>query len=36
MSTDKHKIIETIDITKVYGMGDIQVAALKGVSIHID
>jgi len=31
-----HKIIETIDITKVYGMGDVSVAALKGVSIHID
>ena len=36
MSTNKHKIIETIDITKVYGMGDVKVAALKGVSIHID
>ena len=35
MSTN-HKIIETIDITKVYGMGDVQVAALKGISIHID
>jgi len=35
MSTN-HKIIETIDITKVYGMDDVQVAALKGVSIHID
>ncbi len=35
MSTN-HKIIETIDITKVYGIGDVQVAALKGVSIHID
>jgi len=29
------KIIETVDITKVYGMGDISVAALKGVSIDI-
>jgi putative ABC transport system ATP-binding protein len=28
-------IIETIDITKVYGMGDIEVAALKGVSIQV-
>ncbi len=36
MSTNKHKIIETIDITKVYGMGDVKVAALKGVSVHID
>jgi putative ABC transport system ATP-binding protein len=35
MSTN-HKIIETIDITKVYGMGDVQVEALKGVSIRID
>jgi len=35
MSTN-HKIIETVDITKVYGMGDVQVAALKGLSIHID
>ena len=32
----KHKIIETIDITKVYGMGDVQVEALKGVSVTID
>ena len=29
-------IIETQDITKVYGMGDISVAALDGVSIGID
>jgi putative ABC transport system ATP-binding protein len=28
-------IIETIDTTKVYGMGDISVAALAGVSIRI-
>jgi len=28
-------IIETIDITKIYGMGDIKVAALAGVSIQI-
>ena len=28
-------IIETIDVTKVYGMGDISVAALAGVSIQI-
>ena len=32
----KRKIIETIDITKIYGMGDVSVAALKGVSIQID
>ena len=35
MST-KHKIIETIDVTKVYGIGDVQVEALKGVSVTID
>jgi len=28
-------IIETIDITKIYGMGDVKVAALDGVSIQI-
>lgn len=32
---DKHAIIETVDLTKVYGMGDISVAALAGVSIQI-
>ena len=31
-----HKIIETVDITKVYGMGDISVTALNGVSITIE
>ncbi len=31
-----HRIIETVDITKVYGMGDVSVAALNGVSIQID
>lgn len=30
------KIISTIDLTKIYGMGDISVAALNGVSITID
>jgi len=30
------KIIETIDIMKVFGMGDASVAALKGVSIEIN
>jgi len=30
-----HKIIETKDITKVYGMGDVSVAALNGVSVDI-
>ena len=33
---EKRKIIETVDITKVYGMGDISVAALNGVSITIE
>ncbi|MBI5841590.1 MAG: ABC transporter ATP-binding protein [Chloroflexi bacterium] len=33
--TEPHKIIETIDITKVYGMGDISVAALKGINMQI-
>ena len=32
---DTHMIIETIDVTKVFGMGDVSVAALKGVSIEI-
>lgn len=31
-----HSIITTVDITKVYGMGDIQVAALNGVNIEIN
>ncbi len=30
------KIIETIDITKVFGMGDATVTALKGVSMEIN
>jgi putative ABC transport system ATP-binding protein len=29
------KIIQTIDVTKVYGMGDVSVSALKGVSVDI-
>ena len=32
---DAPTIIETIDITKVYGMGDISVAALNGVNVQI-
>lgn len=32
---DRQKIIQTIDITKVFGMGDVSVAALKGVNIEI-
>jgi putative ABC transport system ATP-binding protein len=34
--TNHRKIIETIDLTKVYGMGDISVAALKGVNVQIE
>ena len=32
---DTRTIIETIDITKIYGMGDIMVSALKGINIQI-
>src|SRR5512147_763999 len=32
---DTRTIIETIDVTKIFGMGDVSVAALKGVSIEI-
>jgi len=32
---DTRTIIETIDITKVFGMGDVSVAALKGINIQI-
>ena len=34
MMNDK-TIIQTIDLTKVYGMGDATVAALDGVSLEI-
>ena len=34
--SDKRKIIETVDITKIYGMGEISVAALNGVNITIE
>jgi putative ABC transport system ATP-binding protein len=33
--SDSRTIIETINVTKVYGMGDIQVSALKGIDIQI-
>jgi putative ABC transport system ATP-binding protein len=33
--TAPHTIIETVDIAKVYGMGDVSVAALRGVSVQI-
>lgn len=33
---ENKKIIETIDITKVFGMGDISVAALRGINIEIN
>ena len=33
---EKRAIIETIDLRKIYGMGDIKVAALDGVSIRIE
>ena len=32
---DKQAIIETVNVTKIYGMGDISVAALAGVSVQI-
>jgi len=32
---DTRTIIQTINITKVFGMGDVQVAALKGVDVEI-
>jgi len=30
------KIIETIELTKVYGMGDVSVAALRGANVQIE
>ena len=32
----KRRIIETVDITKIYGMGDSSVIALNGVSVQIE
>lgn len=29
-------IVETIDLTKIYGVGDITIAALNGVSLKIN
>lgn len=33
--TGTRTIIETVDITKIYGMGDIMVSALKGISMQV-
>jgi ABC-type lipoprotein export system ATPase subunit len=33
---DTRAIIQTINITKVYGMGDVEVSALKGISIQVN
>lgn len=34
--TARRTIIETIDLTKIYGMGDVSVTALDSVNIHIE
>ncbi len=34
--TARRTIIETIDLTKIYGMGDVSVIALDSVNIHIE
>ena len=34
--TATRTIIETIDLTKIYGMGDVSVTALDSVNIHIE
>jgi putative ABC transport system ATP-binding protein len=34
--TATRTIIDTIDLTKIYGMGDVSVTALDGVNIHIE
>lgn len=36
MMTDKHTIIETINLTKIFGMGDASVIALNSVNIRIE
>jgi len=33
---DKETIIQTQDLTKIYGMGEVQVVALDGVNVNID
>ncbi len=33
--TDSRTIIETLHITKIYGMGDVMVSALKGINIQV-
>lgn len=33
--TEPRTIIETIDITKIYGMGEVMVSALKGINIQV-
>ncbi|NPV87138.1 MAG: ABC transporter ATP-binding protein [Anaerolineae bacterium] len=33
--TEQTKIIETIELKKIYGMGDVEVMALNGISIQI-
>ncbi len=35
MSTNNHTIIETTDLTKIYGMGDASVVALDHVSLEV-
>jgi putative ABC transport system ATP-binding protein len=32
---DRRRIIETVDVTKVFGMGDVSVAALRGINLEI-
>ena len=32
----KQTIIQTVDVTKIYGMGEVQVRALDGVSVRIE
>jgi putative ABC transport system ATP-binding protein len=32
---DIRRIIETVEVTKVFGMGDVSVAALRGINVEI-